>query len=263
MKFKTVSFGNYYAIDSSIHRLDGRAKLLLTIGLMAMVFSLENIWQYFAMLAFSLFVSHLAKVLKLCLNRLKFVSFLLIIMTLVSAILTPGTPIFQNNVIQFLTVEGFMNGFLMGLRLALMIILSSLLTLTTTAKTLTQSFEYLLKFMKKMVPVSTVAMIILLILRFIPTFIDEGQKILKAQASRGYQFETKGILKKTSGMIVLVIPLLTAAFRRTTELANAIDARGFIVGKERTSLKTMAFKKADIVATLIVGLMVFLMSRLR
>jgi len=259
MKFTTVSFGNYIAIDSIIHRLDGRAKLLLTILLMATVFSLNNILQHLIVLAFSLFITQLAKVLKLCLNRLKIISVLLIVMTFLSATLTPGTPILSNNAMQFLTVEGFVVGFLMGLRLVLMIILSSLLTLTTTAATLTQALENLLKIFKIVIPVSTVAMIILLILRFIPTFIDEGQKILKAQASRGYQQDAQGVIKKAGGMVAIVIPLLSAAFRRTTQLADAMDSRGFVASKPRTSLRIMKFSKADFVAMIVVGLIVMLM----
>lgn len=245
MSASPLGFGAYYPVNSPIHQLDPRIKIIVTFLLMTVVFTTTPNWVYFLIGGLLMIIMKLGKVTLICLRRLYSIWVLLVVMTGISMVLTTGRPLFPNWPFLPITYEGFILGIQMTSRLMIALLISSLLTLTTSPFLLTQGIEAMLNPLKKIgAPISEIAMIIQLSLRFIPTFMQERDKIMKAQAARGYTVDKK-FIARSKGMLVLVVPLLSSAFRRVDELANAMDARGYVVGMERSSIKKMKMRSID------------------
>lgn len=255
MSVNNLGFGAYYPINSPIHRLDPRIKIIATILLMSVIFSTDEPWIYVLMGGILLVIMPIGKITLICLKRLRSIWLLLLVMTSISMLLIEGRPLFINHPFLPITYEGFVVGVQMTSRLILVLLISSILTLTTSPFLLTEALEKMLKPVKKMgVIVSITAMIIQLSLRFIPTFTSERDKIMKAQAARGYTVD-KNIIAQSKGMLVLVVPLLFTAFRRVEELAAGMDARGFVVGRARTSVREIRMMVIDYVV--LIGVVMF------
>jgi energy-coupling factor transport system permease protein len=162
--------------------------------------------------------------------------------------MTEGRVIFQ---VWFLKVtwEGLIRGLMMGTRLVLLILGTSMLTLTTSPMQLTDGIETLLKPGKKIgIPAHELAMMMTIALRFIPTLLEETEKIMKAQMARGADFQSGGIMQRARSLIPLLVPLFVNAFRRADDLAIAMEARGYRGGEGRTKLKELKFQRLDAVA---------------
>ena len=175
--------------------------------------------------------------------------FIIIILTAVlNVFTTKGDTIIWRIGIFTATLEGVYMAVRMVVRLIMLIISSSLLTLTTTPIQLTDGIEYLLKPFKKIgVPSHEIAMMMTIALRFIPTLLDETDKIIKAQQARGADFESGNLMQRAKSLVPILVPLFISAFRRADELAMAMEARCYVGGDKRTRMNVMALSKVDYV----------------
>lgn len=260
-----ITIGQYYPVDSYIHRLDSRIKLLSTIIYITSVFIINSIWGYLLSGLFLFFIVKISKVpLKLLFSGLKGI-FMIIIFTVVLNIFftAEGKILFQFHFIK-ITTGGIYLAIKMAVRLVLLIVGSSVLTLTTSPIQLTDAIEYLLKPFKKIgVPAHEIAMMMTIALRFIPTLIDELEKIKKAQMARGADFDTGGLIKKAKSLIPLLVPLFISSFRRADELALAMEARCYRGDINRTRMKKLILVKNDYTAISIMIIFLILILILR
>lgn len=249
---RDITLGQYYPVDSLLHRMDPRTKLFGTMVFIISLFMADNIWAYVVATLFMVVAIKLSKVpLKFMLRGLKAIVFLLLISVSFNLFLTEGEPIFQIWILK-ITKEGIRVAAFMGLRLIYLVIGSSIMTLTTTPNELTDGLEKSLGFLKKVgVPVHEVSMMMSIALRFIPILIEETDKIMKAQMARGADFESGNLIQKAKNMVPLLVPLFISAFRRATDLAMAMEARCYRGGEGRTKMKPLHYKRRDKVTYLV------------
>lgn len=255
---RDITIGQYYPVDSIIHKIDPRVKIIGTFAFIIILFMIEKFWGYIFITFFLSYIINLAKVpIKYILKGLKPIFILLIITVLLNMIFTPGTKIlFQLWKIK-ITLEGVKFAAFMGTRLVFLIIGSSLLTLTTSPIRLTDGIESLLKPLEKIrVPAHEIAMMMTIALRFIPILLEETDKIMKAQMARGADFESGGVLKKAKSLIPLLVPLFISAFRRADDLAMAMEARCYRGGEGRTKLHPLKYTNYDYISYCILITMV-------
>ena len=257
---KDITLGQYYPVDSVIHRLDPRVKLLATIIFIIVLFAFGSPCSYIVATVFLFTVIKLSKVpLKFILKSLKAIRFLLVLTCLFNLFLTPGTPVVTFWKLK-ITKEGIKVAFNMAVRLIYLVMGSSVMTLTTTPTALTDGMEKGLRFLKKFhVPVHEIAMMMSIALRFIPILMEETDKIMKAQMARGADFESGNIIKKAKSLIPILVPLFVSAFRRANDLAMAMEARGYHGGDGRTQMKPLEYKRADYAAYAVLAVFVILM----
>ena len=250
---KDITIGQYYPTDSIIHRLDPRVKILFTFIFMISLFVINTFAPYALILVFLLVIIKVSKIpLKYILKGLKPLWILLILTFSINAFLSPGEPIWSFGFLK-LTREGVTQGSFMLLRLVFLIIGTSVLTLATAPIELTDGIEKLLNPLRVIkVPAHELAMMMTIALRFIPTLLDETDKIMKAQMARGADFESKNMIKRAKGLIPLLVPLFISAFRRADELAMAMEARCYRGGDGRTRMKEINFSTKDYVASTII-----------
>lgn len=250
---RDITIGQYYPVDSPVHRLDPRTKLFATMIYIISLFFANNIWCYAASTVFLITTIRLSKVpFKFIVKGLKAIVFLLLISVSFNLFLTEGREIFRIGFLR-ITEEGLRLSFFMGLRLMYLVIGSSIMTLTTTPNQLTDGLEKSLGFLNKIrVPVHEVSMMMSIALRFIPILVEETDKIMKAQMARGADFESGNIMQRAKSMIPLLVPLFVSAFRRATDLAMAMEARGYHGGEGRTKMKPLHYEKRDLAAYVIV-----------
>lgn len=243
---KDITLGQYYPVDSVLHRLDPRTKLFGTMIFIISLFVTNNIWGYLLATCFLVFCIRISKVpFSFMVRGLKAIVFLLLISVSFNLFLTDGTPIFQIGFIK-ITWEGLRLAGFMGLRLIYLVIGSSIMTLTTTPNELTDGLEKGLGFLKRIgVPVHEVSMMMSIALRFIPILIEETDKIMKAQMARGADFESGNLIQKAKSMVPLLVPLFVSAFRRATDLAMAMEARCYHGGVGRTKMKPLKYAGRD------------------
>lgn len=243
---RDITIGQYYATDSLIHRLDPRTKIGMTFGFIVSLFLGDTIYCYgLAVLALMLVIGISKVPISYMLKGLKSIIILIVFTVIINIFLTEGEPLLQIGMVK-ITWNGLVAAFFMALRLILLIIGSSLLTLTTSPIDLTDAIERLLKpFEKIKVPAHEIAMMMTIALRFIPILIEETDKIMKAQAARGADFETGGLIKRTKNLVPLLVPLFVSAFRRADDLAMAMEARCYRGGVGRTKLKQIKYQKRD------------------
>lgn len=246
---RDITIGQYYPVDSPIHRLDPRVKLISTVVYVISVFLFKyNFLGFLVVGAFLFTVIHLSKVpFGYIVKGLKAIVILLLFTVGFNLFLTKGEPV-VDHFLGFITItkEGIQYAVFMGLRLILLIIGTSMMTFTTTPNNLTDGLEDVLAPLKKIkVPVHEIAMMMSIALRFIPILLDETDKIMKAQMARGADFETGGIIKKAKSMIPILVPLFVSAFRRANDLAMAMEARCYCGGEGRTKMKPLKYAKND------------------
>ncbi len=243
---RDITLGQYYPIDSLLHRLDPRVKLSGTLLFLISLFLIRNIWGYGIATLFLAFVIQSSKVpFKYMIRGLRAVLLLLLVTVLFNLFLTQGEPLFQ--IWKFrITKEGLRTAVFMAFRLTYLIIGSSVMTLTTTPNHLTDGMESLLSPLKKIhVPVHEIAMMMSIALRFIPILMEETDKIMKAQMARGADFESGNMIKKVKSLVPLLVPLFISAFRRANDLAMAMEARCYQGGEGRTKMKPLFYQKKD------------------
>ncbi|MBN2395705.1 MAG: energy-coupling factor transporter transmembrane protein EcfT [Candidatus Atribacteria bacterium] len=252
--FRNLTIGQYVHKDSPIHKLDPRIKILTSLLMMILIFLTESWWSFLIIGFFFTVNIWLSKVqIKYVLRGLKPILVLIILTLFIHLFTTPGEVIFQIGVIR-MTWEGLSRGMFIAVRLFLLILTTSWLTLTTSPIALTDGIERLLSFFKIIgFPAHEIAMMMTIALRFIPTLMEETEKIIKAQMSRGADFESGNILKRMKNMIPIIIPLFINAFHRADELAIAMEARCYRGGEGRTHYRALSFKYLDKVFFMIIS----------
>ncbi len=260
---KDITIGQYIYKDSVVHKLDPRTKILASMFFMFGIFLINNISEYIFVLILSALTIIMSQipVMKI-LKGLKPILPLMMITVIMNMFFTQGTVIFSWAFIN-ITREGIYLAGFMGIRIFFLIIFTSLLTLTTSPITLTNGIEGLLTPLKRFkVPSHEIAMMMSIALRFIPTLIDETDKIMKAQKARGADFESGNIIKRTKSLVPILIPLFISAFTRADELAMAMEARGYRGDEGRTRFKELNYKTIDKIILLIFALiLIFLIIR--
>ena len=249
---RDITLGQYYPVDSVVHRLDPRTKLFGTMVFIVSLFIADSLIAYILATFFLVFAISLSKVpVKFMLKGLRAVMILLIISVSFNLFLTDGELLFKIGILK-ITKEGVRISIFMGLRLIFLIVGSSIMTLTTTPNALTDGLEKSLGFLNIIkIPVHEISMMMSIALRFIPILIEETDKIMKAQMARGADFESGNIIQKAKAMVPLLVPLFISAMRRATDLAMAMEARCYHGGEGRTKLKPLKYKKEDAVAYLL------------
>lgn len=250
---RDITLGQYYPGSSWIHKLDARIKIIWTFVFIISLFLIKDFWGYIAVVVTLGLIIGISRVpLHFILKGLKPIFLIIIFTFAINMFMTKGTPLVE---IWFLTItkEGLYNAMFMGIRLVLLIIGSSLLTLATKPIHLTDGIEKLLSPWQKVgLPAHELAMMMTIALRFIPTLLEETDKIMKAQMARGADFESGNIMNRAKSLIPLLVPLFISAFRIAQDLAMAMEARCYRGGSHRTRMNGMRLKKKD-------GIAVFLM----
>ncbi len=259
---KNITMGQYYPVDSWVHRLDPRMKIVLTVAMIVAVFMVHSLVGYAVVLGFVYLVSHLSKVpFKMLIKGVKPLRFILLLTFLLNLFFyTNGTVLFHWAFIT-ITHEGLSQAVHYSLRLVFLVIGTSLLTLTTSPISLSDGIEMLLSPLKKIhFPAHELAMMMSIALRFIPTLLEETDKIMKAQMARGADFESGNLFARAKAMVPLLVPLFVSAFRRAGDLAMAMEARCYHGGEHRTRLRVLKVTANDWYALggviLLIGLIV-------
>lgn len=250
MAFLTdISLGQYYPSDSFVHRLDPRTKLIAVLCVMTcLLISFEvGVLLFFTVLTLAVVVASRLP-MTLVLKNIRPFLILFVLTIVVHLFWTSGRVIAEIPLIHLeITVEGLFYGIVYSVRLALLIIIAAVLTLSTSPIELTDALEKLFKPLKRLkVPTHEIVMMLTLSLRFIPTLLEEAQRIKNAQVSRGATFEGH-LIQRLKSIVPLVLPLFISAFRRADDLALAMDSRCYTGGEGRTSFRRLAFKTADYV----------------
>ncbi|HOQ08138.1 MAG TPA: energy-coupling factor transporter transmembrane component T [Clostridiales bacterium] len=242
-----ITIGQYIPGDSVIHRADPRTKILLSIVFMVVIFLVNSFWTFTAMALFVLLTVVISGVpMKYTLRGLKPIMFIIIFTAVINIFTTGGTPISDKVPFRYITWEGVALALKLAVRLVLVIISGSLLTFTTTPILLTDGIEKLLSPFRRIgVPAHELAMMMSIALRFIPTLLEETDKIMKAQAARGADFDTGNLVQRAKSFVPVLVPLFVSAFRRADELATAMEARCYRGGKGRTRLRDLEFTSID------------------
>lgn len=256
-----VTFGQYYPTRSFVHNMDPRTKLILVIAYIVAIFLADNFFGLAAVILFLLVTVAFARVpLGRVLRSVKMILFLVIFTAVLNLLFYGGESAYEPLVqwwIVTITYESIINMLFLALRLTLLILGTSVLTLTTTPVALTDGLESLLKPLKYIkFPVHELALIMSIALRFIPTLMDETNRIVAAQKARGADFDTGGIVKRAKAMVPVLIPLLVSAFRRAEELGDAMDARCYSGAKGRTKYKKLRFTWRDLIGVLAVAALI-------
>ncbi|MDE6504893.1 MAG: energy-coupling factor transporter transmembrane protein EcfT [Clostridia bacterium] len=248
-----VTFGQFYPAQSFVHRLDPRLKLLALIAIIVLLFVADNFYSLFAVALVIIAAIAASRVLfKSVLRSVKGILFILVFTAVLNLFFHTGEILLCEWWIFHIYLESIIFTVFFVLRLFFLVMASSILTLTTTPVSLTDGIESLLKPLKYIkFPVHELALIMSIALRFIPTLIDETNRIISAQKARGADFESGNIFKRIKAIVPILIPLLISAFRRADELGDAMDARCYSGSKNRTKYKKLKFGVRDLVAFLI------------
>lgn len=253
---RDITLGQFVAGDSVIHRLDPRTKICMMILYIVMTFLVKQIYFLaipFAYLIIELLLSGIS--LRYLVNALIPIRFLLIIMFLLNLFFTPGEHVWVDFGIWQLTGEAVLQSCFITLRIILLVAGASMLTLTTSPISLTDGIERLLSPLKIVrFPAHELAMMMTIALRFVPTLLDESEKIRNAQMSRGADFESGNVFKRVKSMIPILIPLFVSSFRKADDLATAMESRCYHGGEGRTRLHQLRFRLIDLYAILITAL---------
>ena len=247
---KDITLGQYFPGDTIAHRLDPRTKILLVVLYIVALFCANSLLAYGILalvLAVCVRVSHVG--LKSLVRGLKPVVFIIVFTGVLNLFFTPGDHTLVEWGVLRITETGARNALFMVLRIMLLIMGTFLMTYTTSPISLTDGLERLLNWMKKLhVPVHELAMIMSIALRFIPTLIEETDKIMSAQKARGADFESGGIIQKAKALIPILVPLFISAFRRADELAVAMECRCYHGDEGRTKLHVLQYEGRDYAA---------------
>ena len=249
---RDITIGQYYPVESVVHRLDPRTKLFGTLIYIISLFFADNLLCYAVATVFLAMAVRASRVpFKFIVRGLKAIVFLLLISISFNLFLTNGRVIFRIGFLK-VTHEGLRLAVFMGLRLMYLVIGSSVMTLTTTPNQLTDGLEKSLGCLNRIhVPVHEISMMMSIALRFIPILIEETDKIMKAQMARGADFESGNLVQRAKSMIPILVPLFVSAFRRATDLAMAMEARCYRGGSGRTKMKPLHYEARDRVTYLI------------
>jgi len=259
MSSYSITLGQYYNTKSIIHDLDPRTKIIGTFIYMISLFVTGNIFCYLIAALFLLSLIKLSCVpFKYMMRGLRPIIVILLMTIFFNLILTPGETIISFWIIR-ITKQGFMIAFRMAFRLILLILGSSLMTYTTSPNELTDGLEKILSPFKLIgVPAHEIAMMMSIALRFIPILSEETDKIIKAQKARGADFESGNIIQRARALVPILVPLFVSAFKRASDLAYAMEARGYRGGVGRTRMHPLKYKRRDFIAYVVLVLYLIL-----
>lgn len=254
---KDITIGQYFPGNSVLHRLDARMKLVLTLAIIVLIFVCKSFFSMGLMVAFVVALAAVSGVpFRAILKSLKPIVFIVVFTAVLNIFYTSGGTVLAEFWVIKITSKGLLTALFMAVRIICLIVCSSLLTYTTTPTTLTDAMERLLSPLKVFkIEVHTVAMMMTLALRFIPTLIEEIDRIMNAQKARGADWESGSLISRSKALIPVLIPLFVSSFRRAYELAFAMECRCYRGGKGRTRMKTMTLGLRDYAALGITGLL--------
>ena len=244
---RDITLGQFFPGSTVVHRLDPRTKIVLLIVFIVALFNAVSWWSYGLVLAATAAVMILGHITpKNIFKGLKPMLFIIVLTALLNIFYTQGTPIVEGWII---TWEGIGRSVQMILRIVLLIACTFLLTYTTSPIALTDGLEKLLNPLKKIkVPVHEMTLMMSMALRFIPTLIEETDKIMSAQKARGADFETGSLIQRAKALLPILVPLFVSSFRRADELAVAMESRCYHGGEGRTRMKQMKMGGIDFAA---------------
>lgn len=254
---KDITLGQYFPGNSPVHRLDPRTKLLLLVVYIVALFIAENWISYGVMLVFlSVTIAISTIPLKSILNGMKPLVLILVFTGILNIFFTTGQTLLVSFWVVKIYLEGIIRAVFMMARILMLITGTFLLTYTTSPIALTDGLESLMGPLKVLrVPVHELSMMMCIALRFIPTLIEETDKIMCAQKARGADFESGNLLQRVKALVPILVPLFISAFRRADELATAMECRCYQGGEGRTKMKILRYRLGDIWAFLLGGLM--------
>ena len=250
---KDITLGQYFPGDTIIHRLDPRTKIILTVVYIAALFT-ANTWIGYALVAVVLAAATAAGRIppRAMIRGLKPLLFIIIFTGILNIFFTSGDDILLQWRFIKISATGIRNAVVMVLRVMLLVSGTFLLTYTTSPLAITDGMEMLLSPLKKLrVPVYELSLMMSIALRFIPTLIEETDRIMSAQKARGADMETGSLIQRARALLPLLVPLFVSAFRRADELATAMECRCYNGGEGRTRMKRLAMGRRDAVALLL------------
>ena len=258
MALDSITLGQYYPVNSEVHKMDPRVKIVLLIMCIVAVFLAQNLLALVPVMVFLALAARLSRVpVKLMVKGLKPLRFILILTFVMNLFFLPGETKLLDLGFAVIKKESVITAVRYSLRLVLLVLFSSLLTLTTAPIALTDGLERLLSPLKVIrFPAHEMAMMMTIALRFIPTLLEEADKIMKAQMARGADFESGNLLQRARAMVPLLVPLFVSAFRRAGDLAMAMEARCYHGGEGRTRLRVLKIGKKDYIACLAVAALI-------
>lgn len=259
-----ITLGQYIPGSSPLHRMDPRTKIVWTGLLMAAVFLMDAWTDYLFVYGLTAFLLSISKVpVKHSLKGLKPLLVILAITAVINMFLIPGRVLLPIGPLR-LTYEGLMMAVKMFARLVVLVVVASLMTLTTTPMLLTDGLERMMNPLRRFrVPVHEIAMMMSIALRFIPTLLEETERIMKAQASRGADFDTGNLVRRVRSFVPVLVPLFVSAFKRADELAEAMESRCYRGGDGRTRLRSIRFTAIDLRATVFASVWLIAMIAVR
>ncbi len=254
---RDVAFGQFFPGTSIVHRLDPRAKIIILIAFLVIIFCTFNYLSLLLVTMFTIFFVLLSKVpVKFYFKSLKVIIFIVIITSVLNMFYGTGTPLFEWGIIK-ITLNGINRAVFVSVRIVCLILASSCLTFTTSPTDLTDAIERLMKPLNKIhFPVHEIAMMMSLALRFVPTLLEETDKITQAQKARGADMDTGNIIMRVKAFIPILVPLFVSAFRRAYDLATAMECRCYRGGSGRTRMKVLHMAKTDVLSFAVLGLII-------
>ena len=244
---RDITLGQYYPSESKVHHMDPRLKIILTLVYIVSLFFIKDYWGYVycaVILGLVIHISHVPA--KFVFKGIKALIVILIFTAVLNIFSYPDGTALAHVGIFTITIEGIQIAIKMCIRLILLVSGASILTLTTSPIQLTDAIERILNpFKKAGLPSHEIAMMMSIALRFIPTLMDETDKIIKAQQARGADFDTGNLIQRAKSLIPILVPLFISAFRRADELAMAMEARCYGISVERTRLNELALGRDD------------------
>ena len=260
-----ITLGQYYPGNSFIHRLDPRTKILSTLLLIIAVFLANSAIGYGTLCAMVLLIIAVSGLpFMLVLKSVKPLLFIIVLTLALHALMGQGEHILYQWKFIKITEEGLQLGVQMAMRLILLLMISSILTFTTSPIVLTDGIEALLRPFRVIgVPAHELAMMMTIALRFIPTLMEETDRIIKAQTARGADFSGGNLLIRAKNMLPILVPLFISAFRRADDLAIAMEARCYRGGEGRTRMHQLAYRSGDVLAFVFAFAMIGLLAFLR
>ena len=250
---KNITLGQYFPGDTVVHRLDPRIKILVALLFLVAVFVVRTMWGFFALAVLFILIIALANIGPVTILRsIRPLLFIIIVTFVLNILFYSGQTIYWQWGFLTISKEGIEKAVFIAIRLVLLIVATSLLTLTTSPMQLTDGMESLLSPLKKIkFPVHEMAMMMSIAMRFIPTLVEETDRIMKAQTARGAELDSGNLLKKAKNMIPLLVPLFVGAFKRADELALAMESRCYHGDEGRTRMKVLHLKRMDIWALIL------------
>lgn len=252
---KDITIGQFFPGNTFVHRIDPRVKISITTALIFVLFLAQGPISYGLIILFIAATIVNSKIsIKLILKGLKPILFIILFTAILNVFYTPGDVIWSFGFLS-VTKQGLITAFYMVLRIMLLITGTSMLTYTTSPIQLTDGIEHLLSPLKKLhAPVHELAMMMSIALRFIPTLIEETEKIMNAQKARGADFETGSLFKRAKALVPILVPLFISAFRRADDLAVAMECRLYRGDVGRTRMRELSVTKTDYAAIVLTAL---------